>query len=166
MNLEPLQRSLLDSVRAEVQEQERLEAAAATEQLREARARADAMAAEGRLEGERAAMRETARIHAAAVRTVRESRLRAQRALVDELCSRVRDAVLELRDAPGYEQLLDRLAKMARDQLGPDAELERDPPGVGGVLARAGSRSVDYTLATLATRMIEGLGESLEALWQ
>ena len=74
--------------------------------------------------------------------------------------------VLGLRQADGYPALLERLARAARDQLGPDADVEVDPPGLGGVIGRAGRTSVDYTLPALVDRSIAALGDELERLWR
>jgi vacuolar-type H+-ATPase subunit E/Vma4 len=73
--------------------------------------------------------------------------------------------VLELHEQPDYPALLERLSAAARSQLGDDAELVVDPPGRGGVIARRGEASVDYTLAAMADRVIDDLGADLERLW-
>src|ERR1035437_5695471 len=72
---------------------------------------------------------------------------------------------MALRGGRGYPELLQRLAAAARRDLGEDAEVEIDPPGLGGVRARAGSRRVDYTLASLADRRVEDLGPLLARRW-
>ena len=166
MNLEPLRQALIASVAGEIAERERRDGEATAEQLAAAHARSDRLIAQGRLEGERAAVREVARIRATAVRTARESNLRAQRNLVDELRSHALEEALSMRGDPSYGQLLDRLTDLAHSQLGADAELERDPPGAGGLRARTGMRSVDYTLPTLVDRTLDGLGDRLEDLWR
>lgn len=117
--------------------------------------------ARGRADGRIEASREEAHAHALA----RFEVLGAQRELYDELRSRVSAAVLELRSEPGYPELLERLAAAARRDLGEDAELEIDPPDVGGVRGRAGSRAVDYTLPALAERCLEALGPRMRQLW-
>jgi vacuolar-type H+-ATPase subunit E/Vma4 len=91
--------------------------------------------------------------------------LAAQRDVYDEFRRRARDATLALRDDPAYPALLDRLTASARRDLGDGAEIERDPPEVGGVRARDGTRSVDYTLPALADRAIAELGPRLRAVW-
>lgn len=166
LSFAPLRQALLESVRVELDEQRVRDEAAASERIAKARELAENLVAERRFEGERAASREAAGIRAAAVRSAREVRLRAQRGLVDELRSRALQAVLELRGDPRYGALLDRLADTARSQLGSDVEIERDPPGVGGVLAHSGARTVDYTLPSIVERTIDGLGTELETLWR
>ena len=140
--------------------------AACARTLAEAEAKAHDLARAGRREGEGAAAKEAARRRATATRRARELRLRAQNRQVEELQLRSREAVLRLQEDSRYPALLDRLARMAREQLGPDAEVEVDPPGLGGVIGRKGRVSVDYTLPALADRAIASLGDELERLWQ
>ena len=165
MNLEPLRATLTAEVEAD-ENRHRAEVDEMCErQLARVRARARALARQSRLEGEQAAAQEARRRLGAASRRARELRLAAQRALIDELRLRAREAALQVRTDPGYQELLDRLSQAARSQLGPEAELELDPPELGGLLARAASRSVDYTLAALVDRAIVDLDGEVEALW-
>jgi len=85
--------------------------------------------------------------------------------VLEEARARAREAALGLRENPGYPELLERLKRTAIAQLGSEAELEIDPPSVGGVIARAGSVRVDYTLPALAERELEALDGELEGLW-
>lgn len=88
-------------------------------------------------------------------RTNRESRaveLRARRAAYDELVRRAREAVRELSDDPGLQ---DRLAALARGELGPTATVHRNPDG--GVTAQAGGRRVSYPLSALADQAVAEL---------
>ncbi len=126
----------------------------AEETIARARARGDA---EGRVEAAQQEARERA--------FARMDVLVAQREAYEELGRRARAAALALRGEPGYADLLERLSGAARRDLGEDAELEIDPPGVGGVRARAGSRQVDYTLAALADRCVAQLGGAVARLW-
>jgi vacuolar-type H+-ATPase subunit E/Vma4 len=134
--------------------------------LRRAREEATAIVerarAEGRVEGRIAAGREEAQLQL----TVRMSVLAAQRASFEAFRERARRAALELRREPGYGDLLERLAAAARRDLGPDAEVEVDPPDAGGVRARAGTRRVDLTLAAIADRCIDDLGPAARRLWE
>jgi vacuolar-type H+-ATPase subunit E/Vma4 len=128
---------------------------------REAEAILAAARAEGEAEGRREAAREEAAEHAAARATV----LGAQRESYDQLCLRVRAAALALRGERDYQRLLERLSAAARRELGDDAELEVDPPELGGVRGKAGTRAIDYTLVAIAERCVDGLGPRLAALW-
>ena len=132
----------------------------------DAEAKAHELARKGRREGEDAAAKEAMRRHAAATRRAREIRLRAQRRQVEELQRRSREAVLRVREDSRYPELLERLARAARDQLGPGTEVELDPPAFGGVIGRSGRMSLDYTLPALVDRTITSLGDELESLWQ
>ncbi len=166
MTLEPLRHALRAETDAEVQRRLSAVEAECARTVAEAEASAQALASEGRREGERAAAQEAVRRRAAATRRAREIRLQAQRLQVEELQRRSREAVLRLREDSRYPELLDRLACAAREQLGPDAELELDPPGLGGVIGRRGRVSVDYTLPTLADRAIASFDDELERLWR
>ena len=166
MTLEPLRLALRAETDAEVQRRLSEVEAECARTVAEAEARAQELAAEGRREGERAAAQEAVRRHAAATRRAREIRLRAQSLQVEELQRRSREAVLRLREDSRYPALLDGLARAAREQLGPDAELELDPTGLGGVIGRSGRVSVDYTLPTLADRAIASFDDELERLWR
>ena len=166
MNLEPLRVALRAETDAEVHERLAAVEAGCRRTLAEAEARAHVLAQEGRREGEGAAAKEAVRRRATATRRAREIRLRAQSRQVEELQLRSRAAVLRLREDSRYPALLDRLTRKAREQLGPDAEVEVDPPGLGGVIGRKGQASVDYTLPALAERAIASLGDELESLWR
>lgn len=116
---------------------------------------------EGACAGRTQAARDAGRDRAVA----RWELLAAQRAAYEELLRGVHSEVMTLREEPGHPALLQRLAAAARRDLGQDAEIEVDPPGLGGVRARAGSRQVDYTLASLAERCVRDLGPLLSRLW-
>ena len=163
--LEPAREALLADARARA---ERLLAQAeqdADALLAGARREAEELIARARDEG-RAEGRALAARDAGHERVVtRWEVLAAQRASYDELCRRARAQAIHLREERGYEELLRRLQAAARRDLGEDAEIELDPHGRGGVLAAAGSRGVDYTLAALAERCVQDLGPALARLW-
>jgi len=165
MKLEPLRDALL----AEAQGEEKRRLAeidhSCEEQLIRARARAAKLTARSRSDGERAAGQEARRRLGVAHRRARELRLAAQRTLLEELRQRALEAAIATRGDPRYASLLHRLERTARDQLGRGAEIEVDPPEVGGVHARAGELSVDYTLPALVERALAGLGGDLLELW-
>jgi vacuolar-type H+-ATPase subunit E/Vma4 len=83
--------------------------------------------------------------------------------------SRLHDAVhvaaQDLRADIRYQALLDELERLARGQLGADAEIERDPDQQGGIIAVADSRRVDYTLAALANRALDAHADQVAQLW-
>ena len=166
MNLEPLRAALRAETDIEVQRHLEKIDAECVRVVADAEAKAHELARQGRREGEDAAAKEAMRRRAAATRRAREIRLRAQRRQVEELQRRSREAVLRVREDSRYPELLERLARMARDQLGPGTEVELDPPAFGGVIGRSGRMSVDYTLPALVDRTITSLGDELERLWQ
>lgn len=93
-------------------------------------------------------------------------RILRTRATIDErILDATRRAVLELREDPRYPGLLDHLERLARSQLGADEVIERDPEGAGGIIGHLDGRRVDYTLATLADRALDQLGDDIERLW-
>lgn len=147
--------------------QRRLEAAEtqARAHVEDARRQAEETIARARAHGEAEGRVEAAHEEAQVRAFARMDVLAAQREAYDELGRRAREAALSLRDEPGYEELLERLAGAARRDLGDGAELEIDPSGAGGVRARAGSRRVDYTLPVLADRCVAQLGGSVARLW-
>lgn len=75
-------------------------------------------------------------------------------------------AALAMREDPRYPALLDHLETTALGQLGVDAFVERDPDGVGGVVATQGERRVDYTLAALVDRALDRRSDELAGLWE
>jgi vacuolar-type H+-ATPase subunit E/Vma4 len=166
MNLEPLRAALRAETDVEVQRRLEEVDAECERVVADAEAKARELARQGRREGEDAAAKEAMRRRATATRRAREIRLQAQRRQVEELQGRSREAVLRVREDSCYPELLERLARAARDQLGPGTEVELDPPASGGVIGRSGRMSVDYTLPALVDRAMASLGDELEILWQ
>jgi vacuolar-type H+-ATPase subunit E/Vma4 len=166
MDLGSLRAAVLDEAEADVARRRAAVEVEAEHRLAAARAEAGALVEQGRLEGRLAGERESARRRGAASRSAREARLGARGSLYDELRSRAAAEALALRSEPGYRDLLDRLVATARAQLGAGAQLEIDPPGVGGVRARSGSRSVDYSLPVLVDRVLADLDGEVEKLWR
>ena len=166
MNLEPLRAAFIAEASADEARRREEVDRTCDHRLAEARTRAHALVAKSRFEGEQLAAREARRRLGAASRRRRELQLAAQRVLVDELRLRAREEALAARGEPRYRDLLERLASTARSQLGEAAEVELDTPGTGGVVARAGDRSVDYTLPTLVDRAIASMDVELERLWR
>jgi len=165
VTLAPLREALIAAAHRDA-ESVRAEAAAAVEaELAAARADAGVLVERARAEAlERAELE--ARSREAAQRREAQGRvLRARREAYEALRDEAVAAVLRLRDDPGYEALLDRLEAGARERLGADSTVQRDPPGVGGVIAHDGQRLIDATLPALAERALEALGSGVEELW-
>ncbi len=166
MNLEPLRRALQAETEAETARRRDEVGQRCAAIVAAAESTAHDVVAEGRAEGERAATAEAGRRAAAATRRARELWLGARARQLDALRSEARERVPELRSDERYGALLERLTAAARAQLGDAAELAVDPEGLGGVIGRRGSVSVDYTLPTLVDRVIDDLGTELDELWR
>jgi vacuolar-type H+-ATPase subunit E/Vma4 len=91
--------------------------------------------------------------------------LTTQQQLRQQLIGEVHSAAQDLRADPRYGALLDHLETLARSQLGDDVVVERDPEPDGGIIAEAGSRRVDYRLASLADRALDILADDVAELW-
>jgi vacuolar-type H+-ATPase subunit E/Vma4 len=74
-------------------------------------------------------------------------------------------AAINMRSDPRYPALLDHFEAVAREQLGDDAVIERDPTHGGGIVAELGSRRVDYSLPQLADRALEVLADEVARSW-
>ncbi|HVC40870.1 MAG TPA: hypothetical protein VND54_02720 [Candidatus Saccharimonadales bacterium] len=141
-----------------------------------ARARDDARATLSTAEAAAAASIERARADGtraaeATVRTELIASRRAARVLVLEAQEDVERmargraiaAAMAFRERPEYRQLLDNLEASAKHRLGSGVEVERDPPDRGGIRARTEHRSLDYTLASLATTVVDNVLAEMEA---
>lgn len=144
---------ILAAARAEAEQIIGRAQADSDEAVEHARRRAEAAGREQQQEGLAAARREA---HA----TV----LRARAELRRELAAQVHAAAERLPADPRYPALLDHLETLAKSQLGQSALVLRDPRG-GGVVARAGSRQVDYRLPALAELALDAVADdsALEA---
>ena len=166
MNLAPLRSALLSAAEDEAHSAVAAAGTEATAELSVADAQVTQLVARARAEAEEAGGREASRIVGRARSEAAGVVLRAQRDLYDELCARVQAAALELRQDPNYGRLLERLQAIARAQLGEEATLEVDPPGIGGVRGFSGSRYIDLSLPALAERCLVSCGPDLDALWR
>jgi vacuolar-type H+-ATPase subunit E/Vma4 len=133
-------------------------------QVEQAEAETAALIARARAEGEAAAELEAISELAQARRRARSLFLQAQRDVYEDVRRQVYAAADELRSTPRYADLVEWLAARAREVLGPDAEIERDPPE-GGVVARSGKRSLDYTLPVLVERCLADHAADIDRLW-
>lgn len=151
-SLAPVREALLALARRDAQSVVAEADAEASATLAEAARQAEQTRADARLE---AATDAAALLAAERARINRESRaleLRARRAAYDELVRSAREAVRALSDSPGVR---DRLAALAREELGPTATIRPSPDG--GVIAQAGGRRVSYSLGALADEAVADL---------
>lgn len=163
--LQPVRDALLADARSEAGELLSAARNAADALVAEAESAAEAEVAKATHRNEQAAAASLEHELARAKNDARRAILRAQAQIQHDLVDDVRVAALALRNEPRYPALLDRLEDMARIQLGESVEIERDPPGEGGVRGTAGNRRVDYTLGALADRAVGALAEEVAQLW-
>lgn len=163
--LQPVRAALLENARSR-----------ASSILDEAKTAAEAVVAEATEEADGEVRRAEERARAAAqarsdqkLEQVRADAhlliLRTEADITRRLTDATHRAAMDLRNDPRYENLVVHFEQLARAQLGPDTELERDPGGLGGVVGRCGSRRVDYTLPALSDRALNRLGDFTEQLW-
>jgi vacuolar-type H+-ATPase subunit E/Vma4 len=165
VSLAPLRDSLLADAHSRVASAQAEAAAHVESELALARAEADALVARARAEAQQRAELDLQRRSASQRRNAQARILRARREAYESLREEALAAALSLRGEPGYEALLDRLEADARACLGSSATIERDPAGLGGVIARDEHRVIDATLPVLVERVLEELGTEVDALW-
>lgn len=165
LGLDPVREALLADARAAADRVVRQAEDRASDQVERAHAETEARVARARAEGEAAADLETISALAEARRGARALVLEAQRAVYDDVRRQAEAAVQELRTTPRYEELLDRLTTRAGEILGPEAQVERDPPE-GGVIARAGNRRVAFTLPVLVEHCLAEHAHEIDRLWR
>ena len=165
VTLAPLRDALLADARSRAAGVHAEAAARVESELAAARAEADTLVARARAEAQQRAELDARRRTSSQRRDALGRILRARRGAYESLREEAIEAALRLRGEPGYEALLDRLEADALARLGPGATIERDPVGVGGVIAREGQRLIDATLPALVGRALEELGTEVETLW-
>lgn len=130
-----------------------------------ARTEAENLLAASRREGAAEARRAVDGELAQARRRGREVVFAARHEVYEHLRQQIRRAAADLRDTPDHTTLVEALTQLARRQLGSDAVVTVDSE-VGGVVASAGGRSVDYRLPEVAERHLEEVGGVVEQLWR
>jgi vacuolar-type H+-ATPase subunit H len=162
--LEPVRRALLEDAAADASRLLDDARTAADERVSTARERADQTVEAARRRARTTAEARAAHAVGAARREAHAVLLRAEDEVWAELVERLHRAVRTMPADPRYPALLDRLADLARGQLGDAADVRRDPDG-GGVLATAGGRSVDYRLTALADRALDSIADEMAVPW-
>jgi vacuolar-type H+-ATPase subunit E/Vma4 len=170
MTLRARQEAALEPVRAAMVNRARQDAATTVARARDAAAAmiaqaqrdADAAVASAREDGiaqaEPIALAELSRSRQAA----RAVTLGAEAAIRDEVVRRIKDAVLALREEPGYSQLRERLSALAARTAGPGAVLTEHE--MGGMVAIADGVTVNCSLPRLAEVAVEKLDARITAL--
>lgn len=164
VSLDPVREALLAQAEAEAEGLVGRAEDRAAAQVAQAEEQKAALVRRARAEGEAAAELEAASELTRARRKARTLVFEAQRAVYDDARREARAAVQRLRSEPRYEELLELLAALAREELGSEAELEFDPAD-GGVIGRVGNRRVDHTLPALVERCLAEHAADLERLW-
>lgn len=164
MSLEPVRDALLADARRDAEATRAAAERDAAAAVAAAHREAERLLAAARADGEAEARAVAAAERAHASRRARELVLSARRDAYEQARAEARQAASELRASPGYAALVDGLARLARRQLGDGAAVTVDGEA-GGLVASAGSRSVDYRLPAVADRCL-ALAQSLERLWR
>lgn len=123
----------------------------------------DAIRAEARAQGEADAASALVTERARARRRARAVLLSAEAESCAVLRARALETALDLRADPAYGPWLERMRVRARATLGEDSVVTELPQG--GVRGTAPGRRVEYSLAGLAERAVDGLGIETEGLW-
>lgn len=163
--LEPVRRALLDDA---ADQAEALVAAASREvedSIAEVERRCDEEVAEVEQRSASAARAGLDQRIADARADAHDAVLGARSRAHDHLVEAAHAAAIAMRDDPRYPALLDHLEAVAREQLGDDAVIDRDPTPDGGIVARLGSRRVDYSLPRLADRALDVLSDEVAGSW-
>lgn len=92
--------------------------------------------------------------------------LRAQKTVLMEATTAVHAAIGRLVEDPRYALLCDRLAEEARARLSAAGPVQIISIPSGGIVARAGSRQLDYSLHAQADRCLRAVAGELERLWK
>ena len=160
--LQPLRRRLLECARADAEREIAEAEREAQRVLAEARNQAQ-LAETARAAGRAAAETVSAQRRAALQRELRGAVLAARRDIYQRRCRRGTEAVLRLRDDPAYPHWAAALRAAARATLGADAQLREHP--TGGVVAEAGQRCVDLSLAGIAARVLDDTTAQVGEPW-
>lgn len=163
VRLDAFREAIVEEARQEAQEELERVKRDAERKIEDARGQAEEWVDEARRQGREAAERETRRRRSEARREAREQILRARTDALEELRRRAMERIR--RDEGGsYQQFMDQIRTLAREQLGEGAEIEEDAEA-GGLVARSDGRLVDYRLPAVLDRVFEEMGIELEELW-
>ncbi len=161
--LQPVRRRLLECAGADA-EREMAEAQQDAQRvLAVARDQAAQLAETARAAGRAAAEAVGAQRRAALQRELRGAVLAARCDVYHRWCRRSTEAVLRLRDDPAYPQWAAALRAAAQATLGAGAQLREQP--AGGVMAEAGQRRIDLSLAGLAARVLDDATAQPDEPW-
>ncbi len=166
MSLDTVREAALAASAAEAEEIRQAAQERAEQIVMAARAQADALVRQRLRDAQALADAYTRGEMASAHSDARASVLRAQRLVLGEAIAAARSQARRLTLDPRYERMLARVGTEARMRLGDGAELSIVPARSGGVIARAGSRELDYSLDAQIERSLEAFSAELEGLWR
>jgi vacuolar-type H+-ATPase subunit E/Vma4 len=161
--LQPVRRHLLECARADAEREIAEAEEEAQRVLAAARDQAAQLAETASAAGRAAAETVSAQRRAALRRELRGAVLAARRDIYQQWCRRGSEAVLRLRDDPAYPHWATALRAAAQATLGADAQLREHP--TGGVVAEAGQRYIDLSLAGIAARVLDDTTAQVDELW-
>lgn len=167
MSLAAVEQAALADARAEAEAIRN----AASEHLEQvvagARAEADELVARHRARIDQLAQLEEHRRLAEARAQARAMVLEARRSLLDEVREAARAAAKRLVvEDPRFGALIQRLSSDARERLAPGGPVQLSASPDGGVIARAGSLGIDYSIRAQVDRCLETAAGQLERLWR
>jgi vacuolar-type H+-ATPase subunit E/Vma4 len=160
--LDPLRAAALRQARVEAEALEVAARAAAAATVADAEARAAALVEARRADARALARLRGERTRAQGRRQANGTLMRARRDAYEALRHHAHQELGELPRRPEHAALVERLEHDARRRLGTP---RIEPAPDGGILATAGTRRLDYSLAARLERCLAALGEELEALW-
>jgi vacuolar-type H+-ATPase subunit E/Vma4 len=166
VTLDVAQAAALADARAQARAIRRSAAERADALIAAAHAEASALVRQRRAVAERLAEHERRERLAEARAEARTIVLRAQRTVFEAARTAAHAAAHELASDPGYRRLLAGLSAEARERLAAVGPVEVRSASGGGVIARAGSCQIDYSLAAQVERCLEAMSGELERLWR
>lgn len=166
VTLEAVQVAALATASAEADAIRRAARERAGQIINEARADATALIARRCAAAERLADLEERERLADARAEARSTVLRAQRSVLIEASSAAHAAVRRLVGGSRYERMVKRLATDARERLAPAGPVQIAALPEGGLVARAGSHEINYSLDAQVDRYLQAMASELKRLWQ
>lgn len=167
MSLESAQLAVLAHAAREAEQLRRHAQESRARLLADAHAEAQALLAQRLAIAEQLGERERRERLAEARSEARRIVLCARQAVLTDAHRAARLAAHELMQEPAYAELMRALTTEAQERLSTPAERARvaAAPG-GGLLARAGSHEIDYSLDSQVDRCMQTMPDELERLWR
>ena len=103
---------------------------------------------------------------AAARAQARATVLRARQSVIAEATAAAHAAAHAVVCGPRYESMIERLAAETRERLASSGTVQIVQVPAGGLVARAGSREIDYSLDAQVDRCLAALAGEIDRLWQ